>query len=168
MGVAATTGSSVAAAGRRKVTEAIAGIARIPVIYAMAIAIAVSITGFVMPAPIMRPVQLLSDAAIPVMILVLGMQLERASMPERPLLVIMAVVLSLIIAPVVALGLARLLGLSGGAKQAGVILASMPSAVLTTILALEFDTAPEFVTNVVFATTVLSPLTLAPLIAYLK
>jgi predicted permease len=43
----------------------------------------------------------------------------------------------------------------------------MPTAVLTTILALEFDTAPSFVTNVVFTTTLLSPLTLAPLIAYL-
>jgi predicted permease len=43
----------------------------------------------------------------------------------------------------------------------------MPTAVITTILALEFDTAPAFVTNVVFATTLLSPLTLAPLIAFL-
>ena len=78
-----------------------------------------------------------------------------------------AVTLSLIAAPFVALGLTWLLGLSGADRQAGVVLASMPTAVITTILALEFDVAPAFVNTVVFMTTVLSPLTLAPLIAYL-
>jgi len=47
------------------------------------------------------------------------------------------------------------------------VLASMPVAVATTILALEFDTSPEFVTGAVFLSTLLSPLTLTPLIAYL-
>ena len=47
------------------------------------------------------------------MILVLGMQLERASVPERPRMVAAAVTLSLIAAPFVALGLTWLLGLSG-------------------------------------------------------
>ena len=111
---------------------------------------------------------MLSDAALPLMILILGMQLERATFPKRPGVVTAAVVLSLTVAPLVALSLTWLLGLSGEARQAGMMLASMPSAVITTILALEFDTAPEFVTNVVFLSTVLSPLTLTPLIALLK
>jgi predicted permease len=78
-----------------------------------------------------------------------------------------AVVLSLIVAPLVALGLTSVLGLSGPARQAGVILASMPVAVVTTILALEFEIAPSFVTSAVFVSTLLSPLTLTPLIAFL-
>jgi len=88
-------------------------------------------------------------------------------MPDRPSIVGVAVVLSLIAAPVVALGLTSVLGLSGAARQAGVILASMPVAVVTTILALEFEIAPAFVTSAVFVSTLLSPLTLTPLIAYL-
>jgi predicted permease len=68
----------------------------------------------------------------------------------------------------VALALAWLLGVVGPARQAGVVLASMPAAVVTTILALEFEVAPAFVTSVVFATTLLSPFTLTPLIAYLR
>ena len=102
------------------------------------------------------------------MVLVLGMQLERARVAERPTVVAVAVGLSLIVAPIVALGLSSFLGLSGAARQAGVILASMPVAVVTTILALEFDVAPAFVTNAVFISTLLSPLTLTPLIAYLR
>jgi malate permease and related proteins len=46
-----------------------------------------------------------------------------------------------------------------------VIQSAMPSAVLTTVLATEYDTEPSFVTSVVFVTTILSPLTLTPLLA---
>jgi predicted permease len=45
--------------------------------------------------------------------------------------------------------------------------AAMPTAVLTTVIALEFDVEPDFVTGVVLATTLLSPLTVTPLIAAL-
>jgi hypothetical protein len=76
--------------------------------------------------------------------------------------------ISLLVAPVVALGLAGLLGITGTARQSAVILSSMPVAVITTILALEFELAPEFVTSAVFLSTIASPLTLAPLIAYLQ
>ena len=116
----------------------------------------------------MRPVSLLSDAALPLMILVLGMQLERAVWPPRPGIVLWAVGISLLIAPFVALGLASVLSITGPARQAAVILSSMPVAVITTILALEFELAPEFVTSAVFVSTIASPLTLAPLIAYLR
>jgi predicted permease len=162
-----TVGVSVAASGTRSLFRAITGIARIPVIYGMAAAVLFSISGIEIPLAVMRPVQLLSDAAIPIMILVLGMQLERATKPERVNVVAAAVGLSLLAAPIASLGLTWLLGLSNAARQAGVVLASMPTAVITTILALEFDVAPAFVTNVVFVTTLLSPFTLAPLIAYL-
>ena len=162
-----TAGVFLAASGRRSVSRAILGISRTPAIYGVGIAAFVLVTGISVPVVLTRPIQLLADAAIPVMILVLGMQLQRATKPERPRVVAAAVALSLVAAPMVALGLTWLLGLTGHARQAGVVLASMPTAVITTILALEFDTAPAFVTNVVFMTTLLSPLTLAPLIAYL-
>ncbi|PYR98601.1 MAG: hypothetical protein DMG12_22495 [Acidobacteria bacterium] len=131
-------------------------------------ALLVLASGISVPIAVMRPIGLLGDAALPMMVLVLGMQLERARVAERPTVVAVAVGLSLIVAPIVALGLSSFLGLSGAARQAGVILASMPVAVVTTILALEFDVAPAFVTNAVFISTLLSPLTLTPLIAYLR
>jgi predicted permease len=162
-----TAGVFLAASGRRSVSRAILGISRTPAIYGVGVAALVLVTGISVPVVLTRPIQLLADGAIPIMILVLGMQLQRATKPERPRVVAAAAALSLVAAPFVALGLTWLLGLTGYARQAGVVLASMPTAVITTILALEFDTAPAFVTNVVFMTTLLSPLTLAPLIAYL-
>ena len=144
------------------------GVTRVPAVYGAAAAGIILGFGLSVPAAVMRPISMLSDAALPMMILVLGMQLERASMPDRPALVAAAVALSLIVAPFVALGLASLVGVGASGRQAGVVLASMPVAVVTTILALEFDAAPAFVTSAVFVSTFLSPLTLTPLIAYLK
>jgi predicted permease len=163
-----TFGVFIAAAGRRSLPQALRGIARVPTIYAVAAAGLVLASGVSVPVAVMRPVSLLGDATLPIMILVLGMQLERASVAPRPGVVAAAVGLSLVVAPMIALALAGFLGLSGPARQAGVLLASMPAAVVTTILALEFDVAPAFVTNVVFVSTVLSPFTLTPLIAYLR
>jgi predicted permease len=162
-----TIGVVLAASGRRSLGQAIVGVTRMPAIYGVIAAGLIIATGATVPLAVMRPIQLLGDAAIPVMILVLGMQLERATKPERLQVVGAAVVLSLVAAPLVALGLTWVLGVSGAARQAVVVLASMPTAVITTILALEFDVAPTFVTNVVFLTTILSPLTLSPLIAFL-
>jgi malate permease and related proteins len=163
-----TVGAFLAAAGRRSVRSALASILRIPALYGIAAAVLTLNAGVDLPAALLRPVTMLSDAALPMMILVLGMQLERASAPRRPGLVFAAVGISLVAAPLAALALTSWLGVDGPARQAVVVLSSMPVAVATTILALEFDTAPEFVTSAVFLSTVLSPLTLAPLIAYLQ
>ena len=57
---------------------------------------------------------------------------------------------------------------AAGARQAAVVLSSMPVAVATTILAVEYDASPEFVTSAVFLSTLLSPLTLTPLSCSLR
>jgi predicted permease len=44
----------------------------------------------------------------------------------------------------------------------------MPTAVVTTIIALEYDAEPAFVTSVVVVATAVSPFTLTMLIAYLQ
>jgi predicted permease len=43
----------------------------------------------------------------------------------------------------------------------------MPSAVITTVLGEVYDIEPAFITSVVFASTIASPLTLTPLLAWL-
>jgi predicted permease len=163
-----TAGIVLAASGRHTVMQALAGVGRVPAIYGALAAGAVAGMGVQIPEAVMRPVTILSDASLPLMILVLGMQLERATLPERPAVVLAAVALSLLVTPTLAFGIAKLVGLSGPAFQAGVLQAAMPTAVVTTILALEFEVAPSFVTSVVFVSTLVSPLTLTVLIAYLQ
>lgn len=163
-----TVGIFLAASGRRSAREAFLGVFKVPTIYGILAALGVLATGTTVPLPVARPIELLSQAAVPMMILVLGMQFERASWPERPGAVAVAIVLSLVVTPLIGLGVAKAIGLAGAARQAAVLQTAMPAAVVTTILALEFDTAPSFVTSVVVASTALSPLTLTWLISWLQ
>ena len=163
-----TVGVFLAASGRRTWTQALLGIRRVPTVYAVVVAALVLALGITVPVGLMRPIALLSDASLPMMILVLGMQIERARRPERPAAVATAVAISLLLAPAIAFGLARALGLTGPAFQAALVQSAMPAAVVTTIIALEFDLDPGFPTTVVFASTLLSPVTLTALIAYLR
>jgi predicted permease len=63
--------------------------------------------------------------------------------------------------------LAHLLGLSELSTQLAVMLSSMPTAVNVTILALEFDVRPRFVSSVVAVSTVASVLSLTLILALL-
>jgi predicted permease len=163
-----TGGVLIAASGRLNVGDAVGRLFRVPPFYAALAALIAMALQVTIPPIVMRPISMLSDAALPLMILVLGMQIERATLPERPLVVAMAVVVSLVLMPLAAIGWAHLVGLQGPAFQAGVLQSSMPTAVMATILALEFDAQPQFVTSVVCIATLLSPLTVTLLIAYLQ
>jgi predicted permease len=102
------------------------------------------------------------------MLLVLGMQLERHTRPDHLGAVATAVTISLGVAPLIAFALASLLGLAGAARQAAIMEASMPAAVATTVLALQYDLDPTLSTSVVLFSTLLSPFTLVALIALLQ
>jgi hypothetical protein len=163
-----TVGVFLANSGRTSVRQALAGVFKVPAVYGVMAAVAVMLLRVEVPPVVMRPIQLLSGASLPCMILVLGMQMERADKIEQPVLVGVASVLSLIVTPLLAWGLVQTLGLSGAARQAAMIQSSMPTAVVTTILALEYQVAPTFVTGTVFLTTLLSPFTVTVLIALLQ
>jgi len=163
-----TGGVILAGSGKRSVRDALKGVVRVPAVYGAVAAALTMALGIRAPEPVMAPITMLSQAALPMMIVVLGMQLERATHPERPLVVAAAVVVSIILTPLVALGIAHVVGLRGAAFQAGVLQTSMPTAVITTILAVEFDVDPDFVTSVVFVSTLLSPITVTLMIAYLQ
>jgi hypothetical protein len=163
-----TVGVFVAASGGQSLRRALVSLARVPAIYAVSAAGVVVLTRVALPLAVMRPIGMLSDAALPMMLIVMGMQLERVVRPEHPAAVAIAVALSLAVGPIVGLGLSTLLGFAGPARQAAIVLASMPAAVVTTVLALEFDLDPSFATSVVFASTMLSPFSLVLVIAYLQ
>jgi predicted permease len=163
-----TVGVFLASSGKSGYRKALAGVFKIPAVYGVLAAAVVMLTQTTLPAPIMRPIELLSNASLPMMMMVLGMQLERAARLEKPGLIGLATVLTLVVSPLLAFGLVNVLALSGAARQAAMLEASMPTAVVTTILALEYEVMPSFVTNVVFVSTLLSPFTVTLLIAFLK
>jgi predicted permease len=70
-----TLGVFVASRGRARATTALLNIFRIPMIYAIAAGFVVRATNFAVAQTILRPVEMAGNAAIPVMLLLLGVQL---------------------------------------------------------------------------------------------
>ncbi|MCK4963018.1 MAG: AEC family transporter, partial [Anaerolineales bacterium] len=99
--------------------------------------------------------------------ILLGMQIARVGLPKRGKLVILTAGLKLLVAPLIAWLIASFMGMSGVSRQAGILQSAMPTAVTTIVLATEFDVEPEFVTAAVFITTLISPLTITPILAIL-
>ncbi|MCS6881467.1 MAG: AEC family transporter [Oscillochloridaceae bacterium] len=173
-----TVGVAVGAAGNARSgagapLEVTQRVLRMPQVYATAAALLVRATGFDPTAAggavlgLFRGVTLLGEAALPMMLIVLGAQLGSGIAREDPWLVGLACALRLAVSPLVAYGLGLMLGLQGMSLAVGVMLSGMPAAVHTTITAIEFEARPSLVVAVVVASSALSLVSLAVLLAVL-
>jgi malate permease and related proteins len=162
-----TVGVLVASMGQLHGRAALARVLRVPAVYAAVLAVIVYTLHIPIPAPLMRGIEVAGAGAIPVMLLVLGMQMADMQVTDTWRLTIPAVSLRLIIGPVVGVLVAAFLGLQGLGRATSIIEASMPTAVIAIILATEFGLHPSLVTSIVVWTTLFSPLTLAATITLL-
>jgi predicted permease len=118
-----------------------------------------------LPLVVSRPIALLAGALIPTMLVALGAQLAAAGIPRPNLDMVLASAVRLLAGPALALALAAPFGLDGVERGVGVLQASMPAAVLASIIALENDLLPEFVTTTVLFSTLASIVTLTLVLA---
>ena len=185
--VSNTLGAYIAARGRASgIGTAARQALRIPMLYAVLLALVlraagisfsgtISIAGMAIPLlpSVYRAIQLLAQAAVPIFMLVLGMQLadtegrKSAAQPSN-LATSLASLTRLVISPVIAWSLAQAVGLGLLATRVTVLEAAMPSAVLTVILATEFKAQPHFAARVVVITTLFSMITLTLLLSALR
>jgi hypothetical protein len=163
-----TLGVVIASMGNASLKESLIRLVKFPSSYALAAAILFSQLHWQLPEPLVRAVHLLGDATIPSMLVVLGLQFQTASWRGNIQALGFSNIIRLLVSPALAFGLCIPFGLQGAARQAGILESAMPSAVLASILATEFNVQPALVTTVVFISTVLSPLTLIPLLVYLR
>ena len=162
-----TLGVFLASLGHMTFRQAILGLFRIPTMYAVLLAILINIWNIEIPVPVARAVELAAGGTIPLMLILLGVQLTQVEFSGNQRALQLSVSLRLIIAPLAALLFAALFGLQGFSRQASVTEASMPSMVSATVLATEYNLDAKLVTAVVFISTLLSPLTLTPLLVFL-
>lgn len=162
-----TFGLWLASMGQLSWQESARRLLKLPPVYAAVFAIIVYIWGIQLPAPLMRGIEVAGDGAIPVLLLVLGMQL--ASLRETAVMhvAIPVVFVRLVIGPLIGFMTASIIGLEGLGRSTSIIEASMPTAVMTIVLATEFDLEPQLVTTVVILSTVLSPITIPTVITLL-
>jgi predicted permease len=162
-----SAGVAVASLGTASLKQSLLNLLKVPAIYAVVLALIFTFLGWQLPTTLERTTTTLAGAAIPGMLILLGLQLQRSYRTQQIPALILANSMRLIGSAALGLLLGTVFGLQGVAYQAGVIEAATPTAVLSTVISTEYNTEPAFVTTVVFTTTLLSPLTLTPLLAYL-
>jgi len=162
-----TLGILIASLGHMNIKEAALGLFKIPMLYAVAFAILINAWSIPIPAPVYRAVELAAGGTIPLMLILLGVELSRVELTGNARALQLSVVLRLLIAPLGALLLAALFGFKDVVRQGAVTQASMPSMVSATVLATEYQLDSKLITAVIFISTILSPLTLTPMLVLL-
>jgi len=169
-----TVGVFIASRGTETSTfGAVSEVFRLPLVYAVVAAWAARWLG-VVPAgdtAAMETLKLVGDSAIPVMLLMLGIQLANTQHSSSFSRTGVANGIRLFVAPVVGVGIATVFGLTADTDVARVFVleCATPVAITPLLLAIEYDTgeseglsAPEYVSTSIFVTT------LTALIAILK
>jgi len=162
-----TVGVVLASWGKSGLRTALLGVLKVPVIYAVILALIFNWFDWFLPLPLERTVTLLSDAAIPVMIVLMGIQLYNSNWSKHTFTLGLSNFLRLVVSPLLAIGIGLLFSFEGPALQSAVLESAVPTAVLMTVLATEYNIEPAFMTTAVITSTLLSPLTITPLIAFL-
>jgi len=145
--------------------NATSSVLKTPAIIAIAPTLLLNWTETELPLFLSRSIGLLAGAMIPTMLVTLGIQLARAGRPIINFDVITASSIRLIGGPILALLLVIPFGLSGIERGAGIFQASMPAAVLCSLIAIEHNLLPDFVTTTVLFSTLASVITLTIVLA---
>jgi predicted permease len=151
--------------GKMTIKDSLKQVLRMPSVYALFTAflfklIRVDLTqAFFWPAAVF-----INNGLISIALLTLGVQLTRAKMNFKNPDVYIASFLRLFGGPTVAYLLICLFGIEGIMAKVLLISSSVPTAVNTSLIAVEFHNEPDFASQVVLTTTLLSAMTMSVVI----
>ncbi len=146
----------VAAGGGLGTVRGMGATLKIPIFHAAVLAAVVVSLGWTVPAPVGKAVALVGQSAIPVLLVILGMQLHRNRAGAFGWSLVVAAVVRLAVGPLVAWGLAEALGFRGLEQKVLVLQTATPTAVLVLLYALRFGCRPDWVASAVLVTTLAS------------
>lgn len=178
--VANTLGIYLASRGSGISTRAaVLNIVRVPTIYAIVLGVilnfngvevlsesnGIATAGTIFPLALARAIHPMGEAAVPAMLVLLGIQLQRTPFSRKRLkAVFVASGAALIIAPALIALLTVPIGLRGLNQQVAITMFAMPTAVIAGVFATEFGGDSEFVTSAILVSTLGSVLTLSVLL----
>ncbi|KYK36076.1 MAG: hypothetical protein AYK19_09665 [Theionarchaea archaeon DG-70-1] len=157
----------VASRGTCSMRDSFKNIFAIPLIYAVVIASVFSYFHVSVPSFLVKPITLLGSAAIPVAMVLLGIQLSRTEVQKAYKPLVLSIVFRLLLSPFVGILITELMGVHGVLRSVLILESSMPTAVNSALIAIEFDAKPGYVSTVVLISTVLSIFSLTALLLYL-
>jgi predicted permease len=142
----------------------LASIFRIPFIYAAAAGVVLWAFHIELPPIVMRPIAFLGDAALPILLLMLGYELNQVRAAHFKLAMVgslMRILGGFVLAAVFVL-LLRAVGLTGDALSSKILIfnAAMPAAVGAFVLGKKFKADPDIAASIVLYTTLMGLVTI--------
>jgi malate permease and related proteins len=152
------------ASGEKDMKQGVLAMLRTPLIYAAVLGLALNLLNVPIPEVVSGSVQLLGQAAVPLMLLILGVSIGRFSLTRIPLTLASSL---LRVGGGFAFGMLSvwLLTLTGVTRSVVLFESAMPAAVFVSVLAAKYKNEQELVSSVVLATT-LSAIVVIPALLY--
>ncbi|ALX50300.1 AEC family transporter [Lentibacillus amyloliquefaciens] len=145
--------------------RALKTIFKMPATYAAVLGIGFQAMSVSIPESVYSTLTMLGNAAIPLMMVILGMQLASITSLKFDWQVILsASITRMVISPLFALLFIWLVPVEPVIGAVIVIVAAMPSAATTTMYAIEFDSEPDLVSSITLVTTLVSIITVTVLL----
>ena len=163
-----TVGIFLATQGSQSTIDSIKTVFKVPTTYAAILGVTVSAISINIPSWLLKSTDILGDAAIPAMLIILGIHIGSKIRITKLKPVIAAGLVRLLISPLIAYGITLLLPLTLMEAKILILVSSMPTAVFTIILATEYGGDPELSSNIVIGSTVFSLLTVTVLLFFIS
>jgi len=166
--IISTFGVYYAAKGNTDIRGALLSVVRIPMIWGSIAGLLWQYLNLPLPENVYNAISLVAEAAIPIVMITLGMQL--ADLKPHNLQwgkISLALFVRLIISPIIAWGIAYCLGAEPLLTKVMIVSAAMPAAAITTMYALQYDSEPDLVSSITLFGTLSSIITLSILLTIL-
>lgn len=147
--------------------DSVRGMFRLPAIWVTGLGVVLRALHLHPPEGIMRGLDLLSQATLPMVLLALGLHLGAGGWPRLTARLWLASAARLLGGPLIGLGIGRIMGLDAQNLAILILSASMPTAVNALLIAREYDADVDTVAGVITLSTVLSVVTVAGVVTLL-
>ncbi|WP_099354782.1 AEC family transporter [Fredinandcohnia onubensis] len=158
--------ASLGGANSTGLKGALIRLTRMPVMYGAVLGVIFQIANIPLPSTIIDGISMVGSASIPVVMLILGMQLAEIKPQKFNLKYVSSItLLRMVVSPLLALALVQIMPVSELIKHVFILLAAMPVAANTTMLAVQFDCKPDLISFTTLVTTLLSLISI-PFVIY--
>ena len=167
-----TVGIFIASYGSEKTTsfkDSLMSVLKMPVLYGFLFGVLFQLLHIELPSTIQDGISLVGSASIPTVMLILGMQLAEIKPQKFELKYVNTVtIFRMIISPLLAVVLVNFMPVNDMIKNIYILLAAMPIAANTTLLAVQFNVKPDLTSFTTLVTTLLSLVTIPLTLLFIK
>ncbi len=163
-----TVGIFLASRGNQSNIKAILTVFKVPTTYAATFGFLVGAYSLEIPSWLLNSTDVLGDAAIPAMLIILGIQIASNSKFHHMKPIVLASVTRLIFSSLLAYIIATALNISPLDSKILIVVSGMPTAVFTIILATEYGGDPELSSSIVITSTLASLISVTLMLSIIR